>query len=491
MKAALYCRVSTEEQAKEGFSIQAQQNVLESYCSIKNLEIFNVYKDEGISGKTTERPAFKRMLEDAGKGLFNVVVVWKINRFSRKTADLLNVVEYLNKKSINLISYSEQFDASTPSGRLMLSMLGSIGEFERDTIVENIKAGLNERARQGFHNGGRVLGYDSANAILKVNERESYTVKMIFKLFLSGYTMGNIQKALMSEGLRTKNGCIFDISSIRRILKNPLYAGYIAYGNMLIKGKHQPLICEKEYESVQRILNSRSQKHRKPGSFILSGLIICPFCKNTMTGHSTSKGYRYYVCSKYKKSGRMSCRGKIINAEDIEAKVMDIIFEFLNSGRVINDVYNRIEEIYPALSSSLPCDAEHLKKELYRRQNIRLRYMDLFEAGSINSDILASRLMKVEKEIETIEKKLSLINDKLRNSQANICFDKVCSLLSNFKNIFISLECIEKKRLISSIVRSIGLDYTGKITAVTYKFPAFAQSGSSYTDYNIKCDLHP
>lgn len=159
-KVAIYCRVSTIEQAEEGLSIDSQYHNIKEYCKNQGHEIYNLYEDRGISGKNiTNRPGIKQLLEDATKNKFDLVVVWKLNRISRKLLDILNIVDLLNKHNIAFRSLTENFETETPSGKLQLNIMGAIGEFERETIAENVKMGLLARAREGRWNDGVVLGY--------------------------------------------------------------------------------------------------------------------------------------------------------------------------------------------------------------------------------------------------------------------------------------------------------------------------------------------
>ena len=149
-KVAIYCRVSTIEQAEEGLSIDSQYHNIKEYCKNQGHEIYNLYEDRGISGKN---------ITNATKNKFDLVVVWKLNRISRKLLDILNIVDLLNKHNIAFRSLTENFETETPSGKLQLNIMGAIGEFERETIAENVKMGLLARAREGRWNGGVVLGY--------------------------------------------------------------------------------------------------------------------------------------------------------------------------------------------------------------------------------------------------------------------------------------------------------------------------------------------
>ncbi|MUT67451.1 recombinase family protein [Paenibacillus sp. NEAU-GSW1] len=158
----IYARVSTEEQAEQGYSIEAQITTLRNLCKAEQKVVFKEYVDAGISGKTIEkRPAMKQLLRDVEAGKIQEVLVWKLDRISRKMSDLLQIVEHLNRYNVKFRSYSEKdFDTETASGKLNIQMLGVIAEFQRNTIVENVKMGMKQRARKGKWNGGTVLGYD-------------------------------------------------------------------------------------------------------------------------------------------------------------------------------------------------------------------------------------------------------------------------------------------------------------------------------------------
>lgn len=239
-RIAIYCRVSTVEQAEEGYSIDEQKVKITEYCDKEDHKVYKIYEDRGISGKNiTNRPGIKQLLHDATENKFDLVIVWKLNRISRKLLDILNIVELLNKHNIAFRSLTENFETETPSGKLQLNIMGAIGEFERETIAENVKMGLLARAREGRWNGGVVLGYDLVelpndgkkrkNTVLKVNENEASTVRKIFKLYSDGYGYKAIVNRINKEGYKTKRGNQFAVTTVKEILKNPIYIGKIRY----------------------------------------------------------------------------------------------------------------------------------------------------------------------------------------------------------------------------------------------------------------------
>jgi site-specific DNA recombinase len=154
IKVAIYVRVSTEEQAEHGYSIEAQLETLRNYCELYGKEIYEEYVDAGVSGKSIEgRNALQRLLKDAERNLFQEVLVWRLNRLARNSLDLLTTIEQLKGWNITFRSFTENFETETPTGKLTLQMMSAIGEFERNTIVENVKMGMKQREKTGKHNG--------------------------------------------------------------------------------------------------------------------------------------------------------------------------------------------------------------------------------------------------------------------------------------------------------------------------------------------------
>ncbi|MFI8712162.1 recombinase family protein [Brevibacillus brevis] len=276
---AIYARVSTEEQAEEGYSILAQLDTLKKYARQHGYIVSKEYKDEGISGKTIQkRPQLQQLLRDAKQGLFQEVIVWKINRISRNQLDLLTIVDELQKHGVSFRSYTENFETETPMGRFALQMMGSVAELERNTIIDNVKLGMKQRARQGKWNGGRVLGYESVEVEgstfrkrketrLVILESEASLVRLIFEKYASGKGLKAIANELNHLGYKTKWGKAFSVVSVKDILNNPLYAGRIRFNkheNWSTKrrkgtnssyieeqGTHEPIISEELWNTVQ------------------------------------------------------------------------------------------------------------------------------------------------------------------------------------------------------------------------------------------------
>ncbi|MGG6359619.1 recombinase family protein [Peribacillus frigoritolerans] len=197
------------------------------------------------SGKSIEgRPEMQRLLKDARENKFNAVITYKFDRLARKTKDSLEIVENLEHHNVQLMSYSENIDTTTPGGKMFYTVMSSVAEMERSTIIDRVKLGMNQRAKQGKWNGGIVLGYDVIDKELVVNEEEAAIVKEIFNLASKGHGYKKIAYDLNKRGFKTKKKKDFSTGSIKGILDNPMYIGKIRFNQQknVDKGKIQILI---------------------------------------------------------------------------------------------------------------------------------------------------------------------------------------------------------------------------------------------------------
>ncbi|OPX46432.1 DNA-invertase hin [Ruminiclostridium hungatei] len=269
MRAAIYTRVSTEEQAREGYSLAAQEKVLRDYCELKNIEVIEVYSDEGISaGTMIKRPDMLRMLSDAREYKFDFILVWKLTRFSRNLKDLLNTCDELERHGVYLQSFSENFDGKTPAGRLMRGVLGLMGQFEREVLSENVILGLTERAYGGARTCSQLLGYDVIKGgSMTVNQTEAEIVKFIFSTYLKYKNLTEVASLCRQKGFRGKRGRKFDAFKIEVILTRFVYAGFYNWHNKPLKGDFEPIISIKTYNKTQQLLKAqgsivgRNRKH--------------------------------------------------------------------------------------------------------------------------------------------------------------------------------------------------------------------------------------
>lgn len=256
MKAAIYTRVSTREQAIEGYSLEAQRNVLIDYCKSKNLDIYGIYSDEGISAKDIHhRPGLLALLADAYSLCFDVIVIWKLTRFSRNTADLAATCERLDKLGIALISYTEAFDSTTPSGRMIRTILGSVAQFEREVTGENCSLAMATRAKQGKRTCSSVLGYNPYGSdSFTINKSEAIYVNFVHDQFLACQNLSKVAELAYKKGFRGKRGQAPTPWSIYKILTCPVYAGWNRFHGCVYKGDYESIRTVQQYNQVQNLL---------------------------------------------------------------------------------------------------------------------------------------------------------------------------------------------------------------------------------------------
>jgi len=214
METGIYLRVSTEEQAQEGFSIRGQEQKLKEYANIKDWSIYKIYADEGISGKNiTERPAMNELVADIKAGRVKNVLVFKIDRLTRSTADLLYLVELFNEHDCAFNSLMESIDTQTPSGRMFLKIIGIFAEFERENIVERVKLGIERKVSEGYALSTNHISYGynrpRGQKIQTINKFEAEIVQEIFEMYVNqGLSLYAIAKILNLRGTTTKRGSL-------------------------------------------------------------------------------------------------------------------------------------------------------------------------------------------------------------------------------------------------------------------------------------------
>jgi len=256
VRVAIYTRVSTEDQAKEGFSLDAQLEKLRAYCTARGWIIQGEYIDDGYSGRKTKRPAYTMMMEKIDS--WDALLVLKMDRIHRNSKNFMLMMEDLNKKRKEFVSMMESLDTSTAMGRFVMDIIQRIAQLESEQIGERVYIGMEQKAKI---NGGVLgfnipYGYDYANGKLHINITEAATVKDIFSWYLSGKSIGEITKMLNEAKKPTKRGRLWAKKTISSILKNPLYCGYLHWEEYINKSDHEPIIDIADFEHVQHVIGS-------------------------------------------------------------------------------------------------------------------------------------------------------------------------------------------------------------------------------------------
>jgi len=245
--AAIYIRVSTEDQAKFGISLSAQEEALKNYSKALGYEIFKIYRDEGRSGKDIEhRPEMQQMLADAEMRRFQAIFIYKLDRFSRSLMDLVTTIEKLKEWNIDFVSLQDKIETTSASGKLMFHIISAFAEFERNVTSERTKFTMHKKFRDGNLVTRAPKGYKIVNKEL-IPAEDSYIIQEIYQAFLNS--------PISLTQLSKKYG--LSVNGLKKVLSNTSYLGQTKFANQEVKGKHMPLLSQDLFDKVQNKLNHK------------------------------------------------------------------------------------------------------------------------------------------------------------------------------------------------------------------------------------------
>lgn len=472
-RVGIYVRVSTEMQSTEGYSIDGQINQIREYCDFNNFVVVDVYADRGISGKSMNRPELQRLLKDANESKIDSVMVYKTNRLARNTSDLLKIVEDLHRQNVEFFSLSERMEVNTSSGKLMLQILASFSEFERNNIVENVFMGQTRRAQEGYYQGNLPLGYDKipdSKHELMINQHEANIVKYIFESYAKGHGYRKMANALNHKGYVTKKGNPFSTSAIAYILSNPFYIGKIQFAKykdwndkrrkglndnpVIAEGKHTPIISQDLWDKVQahkKQVSKKPQVHGK-GTNLLTGIIFCEKCgaayaasntTNTLKD-GTKKRIRYYSCSNFRNKGSKVCSANSVRADVIEKYVMDQILEIVKSDKVLKQVVERVNQENQVDVAALNHDIAY-KQQQFDEINTKLK--NLIQTIEDNPDLtsaLKPTIHQYETQLNDITNQMNQLKQQQNQEKPSYDTKQIALLL---QQIFQNIESMDKSQL--------------------------------------------
>lgn len=371
LRCAIYTRKSNEEGLEQEFnSLDAQRDVCEKFVQSQRGEgwvlIPEHYDDGGFTGGNTDRPALQKLLEEIKAGLIDVVVVYKIDRLSRSLLDFLQMVKMFDGQNVAFVSITQQINTSTAAGRLMINVLMSFAEYEREVTGERIRDKIAASKKKGIWMGGRpVLGYDIKDRKLTINEPEADIIRLIFDSFLRHESMTTIVAQMQRKGIKGKTwvsrrgkvneGELLNKGSVYRILNNPIYVGKIQHKKTVYQGEHPPIISQEKWDAAQALLDKNSsgerrKRSRTPSSHLLRGILFD--CEgNALTPSATKnrhgKMYRYYVSTKAIKTSYGEAKLASVPAAQVEQMVIMQIRQMLTTPEMVFKTYQtaRIQAI--------------------------------------------------------------------------------------------------------------------------------------------------
>lgn len=453
-RAALYIRVSTLEQAQEGYSVGEQKERLIAYCKAKDWIIADIYVDGGYTGSNLKRPGIQKLITETDK--FDLVLVYKLDRLSRSQRDTLYLIEEVFRPNdVDFISMQESFDTSTPFGKAMVGLLAVFAQLEREQIKERTRMGRVARAKTGlYHGGGNIpIGYDYKDGHLVVNPYEAEQVRMIYDLYLSGSSLRNIAIKMRNDGYTNKHGSYSSWSCIRNILGNETYTGLMRFGDVVVEHAHEAIIGEDQFRAAQ-VLRAKKAEPLKTSitsssKHLLTGLVICGCCGARYYVRHGSRQYSYYSCySRTKQMPSMvkdpNCKNKIWNKAKLEELVEARVLEVLRSPQLVEEIASKKDKPkHTNKNAGLETRIREIDKQISK-------LMELYQMDGIPPEILGDKINKLYNERTTLQESIAA-----NASTATVPFDLAEAIISDAANVWDFADEDQKRRILQSLINRI------------------------------------
>lgn len=454
-RAALYIRVSTLEQAQEGYSVGEQRERLIAYCKAQDWLIADIYVDGGYTGSNLNRPGIQKLMSETEK--FDVVLVYKLDRLSRSQRDTLYLIEEIFRPNkVDFVSMQESFDTSSPFGKAMIGLLAVFAQLEREQIKERTWMGRVARAKTGLHHGGGniPIGYDYEDGKLIVNPYEAEQVRKIYEWYLSGASLKAITDKLQDAGYTNKYSSYNSWSSVRNILENETYIGRLHFGDVVVDHAHEAIITEEQFNAAQILRGKRREQfgsHAFQSKHVLTGLLFCGHCGGRYYLRNTGK-YSYYACySRTKQMKNMikdpNCQNKIWRAQDLEPIIEEKILALLRNPKIAEELAAGKPKAPAPVSKNT--DIGRRIREIDRQIG---KLMELYQQDDIPPELLGEKINRLYGEKTALENSIAPVKET-----DAMPLDLVAELITNAAEIWDFADENQKRRILQSLISRIVL----------------------------------
>lgn len=459
MTVGIYIRVSTDEQAKEGYSLSAQRERLKAFCIAQDWHDFKFYVEEGVSGRTTKRPKLKELLQHVEQGSINTLLVYRLDRLTRSVRDLHNLLDKLDKNGCTFKSATEIYDTSTAMGRMFITIIASIAQWESENLGERVRMGQIEKARQGEWSAQPPFGYNKIDKRLIINPEEKEVILDMIEKVKSGYSMRKLALYLESTEIKPVRGKQWHITSIRDMLTNPALYGAMRWRDEIIEDTHEGILTKKEFEKLVQLISSR-RNHKKrdvKSIFIFQMKIKCPTCGSHLSSERSvytrksdktqveTNNYRCQVCAlaNRKPPFRIS-----------ELKLENALMEYMKD--LILDVPKDVVG-----KNKNQSEAKKLIDSINKLENQRNKYQRAWAQNLMTDKEFTDLMNETKGLLEELKLKLSEVQDV---SIINIDHEEVKLVAKSFISIWDSMTSLEKKSFVEQFITSIDVEkISGKI----------------------------
>lgn len=473
MRIACYVRVSTEMQVQEGYSLDAQRERLSNYCkSQDNWIIHDWYIDQGESAKDLNRPDMKRMLNDAESGLIDIVLVYKLDRLTRSVRDLHTLLDQFEKFQVKFRSATEVYDTTTAMGKLFITIVAALAEWERGNLAERVRFGMEQLVNEGKWHGGPVpYGFTWDKVTMHIVEEECLILRELRRLYMSGNGLGAVAKALNLSGKRRK-GFPWSAQTVWSVLDNPIYAGKIRYGGKKKNGKYATrkkeehvdviwadsgfptIFTWEEYEEhTAKMKKVEFYGYSKKREYWFSGVIRCARCGNTMIGRPYRNpnkanvvvpGVVNYICSG--RSQQKGCTMPLLR----QSVASNMIMEYIKGIRVQREALLEVAAAEEKVQSDHSVELDDLKKEIRNIGERRKKWQYLFVEGLLSEQDLRLRKREEDEKEEIILERIEF----LKSEQVGVV-SGFAQMMYDLPDHWENLDDLDKKEVMQTIFERV------------------------------------
>ena len=491
--AALYARVSSERQDVD-LSVSAQLRALKDYARANGYSVARQYIDEAESGLVADRPQFREMIEEGSKpnAAFEVILVWKFSRFTRKREHAVAFKSMLRRKGIRVVSITEQAEDNA-TGRLLEGIIESVDEFYSENLAQEVVRGMREAASRGFFLASNApFGYKRVKVNDGVKERPTLevdpatapVVREIFEKSLRGSGLKEICKELNDRGV-TNRGKRWYKGTLHYVLRNEAYTGTAVWGRtskgektqdpVRVEGAWPALISRELFDEVQQAMRERAPKVRRParvGSrFLLSGLLKCGVCGRPYSAQGAKSGqFAYYICGTLFREGAGTCSARYLNAPRLEAFVVEKIRERILTEATIVELVQLVAEEIDAMAEELSGRLEVIEAELGDVRKRLERLYEAIEASELTLEVLSPRIMSLRHREEQLEAAREDAETQLEQRRVELPnTEEIARYVADFRDFLQEGTIPERKALIRNFVE--GIEVVGDEATLTYTVP--------------------
>ena len=491
--AALYARVSSERQDVD-LSVSAQLRALKDYARANGYSVARQYIDEAESGLVADRPQFREMIEEGSKpnAAFEVILVWKFSRFTRKREHAVAFKSMLRRKGIRVVSITEQAEDNA-TGRLLEGIIESVDEFYSENLAQEVVRGMREAASRGFFLASNApFGYKRVKVNDGVKERPTLevdpatapVVREIFEKSLRGSGLKEICKELNERGV-TNRGKRWYKGTLHYVLRNEAYTGTAVWDRtskgektqdpVRVEGAWPALISRELFDEVQQAMRERAPKVRRParvGSrFLLSGLLKCGVCGRPYSAQGAKSGqFAYYICGTLFREGAGTCSARYLNAPRLEAFVVEKIRERILTEATIVELVQLVAEEIDAMAEELSGRLEVIEAELGDVRKRLERLYEAIEASELTLEVLSPRIMSLRHREEQLEAAREDAETQLEQRRVELPnTEEIARYVADFRDFLQEGTIPERKALIRNFVE--GIEVVGDEATLTYTVP--------------------